>query len=108
MAYRGLGSTGGGASGQDRIFWSSGKVGLELVHIIWEQTEKKLWTQADEVSSTRWVSKHWAGDSRPGMTLSPRKEAEPFQLVKTLPPAALGQLPPPYYDLFLPGLIQSA
>lgn len=35
---------------------------MELVHIIWEQKEKKLRTQADEVSNTRWVSKHWAGD----------------------------------------------
>lgn len=75
-------------------------MGLELVLIIWEQKEKKLWTQADEVSDTRWVSKHWVGDPRPGMTLSPRKEAgpsRPFQdrLVKTLSPAALGQLPHP-------------
>lgn len=75
-------------------------MGLELVHIIWEQKEKKLRTQADEVSNTRWVSEHWTWDPRPGMTLSSRKEAGPSRpvqdrLVKTLPPAALGQLPHP-------------
>lgn len=91
--------------GLDFLIFGKGGLGVRVI-IIWGLKEKRPQLQAGEVSHTGWVSKRWAGDPRPRLTLSRRKEAGLSRCFKGRLRPGWGS--PPHYDLVLPGAIESA